>query len=83
MHIGTVSCDNTSNIELYFQNKHMFDVIAWANVRNPTLFIGALDYPITDGLEYNIEKDQIITRKDSDGFPVSTITTSTSAVKLN
>jgi len=73
--ISTITCDNSKNIELNFQHIDFFELVAWAKALDCKLTIGGNNIDVLGNLvNFDFQKDQIVTRKSSDGTIVSNLT---------
>jgi len=72
--VWTITCDNSSAISLHFSDIECFDMIAWAKVRDATLFVSGTEIELSRLESANYESDQIITRKGDDTTITSSVT---------
>jgi len=72
--VFTLTCDNSKSISISFKSADYFEMVAWAKAENCRLLVGDLKIDFTSGLTYDINKDQIVTRKQTDGTIISSLT---------
>jgi len=72
--VFTLTCDNSKVISISFKDVQFFEMVAWAKAENCKLFVGEKDIDFMSGLKFDINKDQIVTRKNPDGSIGSSLT---------
>jgi len=72
--VFTLTCDNSKAISISFKLADYFEMVAWAKAENCRLLVGDLKIDFMEGLTFDINKDQIVTRKKPDGTIISSLT---------
>jgi len=72
--VFTLTVDNSTSINISFQEADLFEMVAWAKAVKCRLLVADKEIDCQKGLTFDINKDQIVTRKNADGTIISSLT---------
>jgi len=72
--VFTLTVDNSTSINISFQEADLFEMVAWDKAEKCRLLVADKEIDCQKGLTFDINKDQIVSRKNADGTIISSLT---------